>query len=424
MQELHICILGLGYVGLPLAVAFSKEKTVIGFDVDVKRIQNLEQNIDFTGEVTGSELENANISFTSDPSCLFQANVFIITVPTPINSTNEPDLEALKAATNIVAKNLKFGDLVIYESTVYPGTTVNICTPILEEISKLKANVDFDVGYSPERINPGDRARRLESITKVVSGGTPAALKRVSNLYNNIIDAGVYEAENIETAEAAKILENTQRDINIALMNECSQLFSKLDISMKNVLNAAKTKWNFLNFHPGLVGGHCIGVDPYYLAYVAKLNKFDPKMILSGRSTNDSMVSQIFQTFLSLFTKNLKANSSKKVLFLGLTFKPNCPDTRNSKALEFAKLLLDHDFKVDFVEPYNSSIDTGLECDLYNLEQIFESDERRYNIIFYAVDHKTFNDVSLTDLNGLLTAGGLFFDFTHRFDANEVDWQI
>jgi UDP-N-acetyl-D-glucosamine/UDP-N-acetyl-D-galactosamine dehydrogenase len=418
-----IAIIGLGYVGLPLAISFSKKLKVIGFDINNYRINELRAEIDSTDEVDFESLKSSNVLFTNKNNDIRQANIFIVTVPTPINDANDPDLSALMSATKTVGQALKKDDLVIFESTVYPGTTSQICVPILEKESNLDLNNDFFVGYSPERINPGDKSNKLEEIVKVTSGSNDYSSKFVDNLYSEIISAGTFKASSIEVAEAAKIIENTQRDINIALMNECSQLLSKLNIPMKEVLEAANTKWNFLNFHPGLVGGHCIGVDPYYLAYLAKLNKLDSKMILSGRSTNDFMGEYIFKSFLKEYIQKNLAILTKKILVLGITFKKDCPDARNSKVIELVAMLDDYGFEIECVDPYSSQIDIDKKI-FSKISKQFNSGNSGYAAIFYAVDHNAFSDISVEILRENLVKNGLIYDLTHRFETDDVNWQI
>ena len=338
IEKLKIGIIGMGYVGLPLAIEFSKKVKVLGFDINSERINQLKKKIDITNEVSKKEFSNLKkISFSSNFKDLINCEIYIITVPTPINYNNKPDLKPLIRATTLVSKILKKNDIVIYESTVFPGTTEEICGPILEKSSGLKINKNLFLGYSPERINPGDKNKKITDIVKITSGSNLKTKKSVTKLYSTIIKAGIYEAETIKIAEAAKIIENTQRDLNIALVNELSLIFKKMKISTEKVLKAAETKWNFISFRPGLVGGHCIGVDPYYLTYRSKQIGYNPQIILAGRNLNNQMPSKVFRDIISLAEKR-KMNSKLKVLILGLTFKENCPDTRNSKSLD----LFDH----------------------------------------------------------------------------------
>ena len=347
-----IAIIGLGYVGLPLAVAFSKKFEVTGFDKNEERIISLKRNIDRTQEFSKKQIKESKLNFTCDDKKLKDINIFIIAVPTPIYNNKIPDLRNLLAATKTVSRFLKKGDLVIFESTVYPGVTDDICIPILQKNSKLKLNHGFYCAYSPERINPGDKDKKLTNIVKVVSGSNIKTLNFVSSLYSKIIKAGIYKAESIKIAEAAKVIENTQRDLNIAFVNELTTIFSKMSISTYKVLKAASTKWNFLNFYPGLVGGHCIGVDPYYLTYKSIKLKYKPKVILSGRKTNDDMYK-----FLAKKILNFKIQSKKKIfslLILGYTFKEDCNDIRNSQIPKLIEYLKKKKISVYFIDPYVS----------------------------------------------------------------------
>jgi UDP-N-acetyl-D-galactosamine dehydrogenase len=354
MNNYNIAIIGLGYVGLPLAVNFSKKYRTVGYDVNKKRVNELKSNIDITGEVTSSTLkknQKDKLLLTENDNEISDSNVFIITVPTPIFKNKKPNLEPLISATELVANKLKYNDIVIYESTVFPGTTEEICVPIIENISKLKYNSDFYVGYSPERINPGDKKHTLQNIIKITSGSNKNVAKKIDQLYNEIIEAGTYLAPSIKIAEAAKVIENAQRDINIAFVNELSKIFSLLQIDTLEVLKAANTKWNFMDFKPGLVGGHCIGVDPYYLAYKSELEGYKPEVILSGRQVNDSMSKFIFDEVIKIMdSKNIDIGKSN-LLILGFTFKENCNDYRNTKVLDLYKYLINYKINVEIFDP-------------------------------------------------------------------------
>ena len=350
-KNFKIGIIGLGYVGLPLAVEFSKKFNVVGFDIDSKRVLQLKKGIDKTNEVSKRQILNSSksLEFTVSTETLSTANFFIVTVPTPITKSKQPDLKSIVSASRMIGSFLKQGDIVVYESTVYPGVTRDICIPILENKSKLKLNHDFFVGYSPERINPGDKSHRVNDITKVVSGSDAYSLKAISLVYKSIIDAGIHKASSIEVAEAAKVIENTQRDLNIALANELSIIFNKIGIDTKEVIEAASTKWNFSPFYPGLVGGHCIGVDPYYLTYKSELLGHNPEVILSGRNLNDNMPSHIVDSLKKTLKSKNKSLMHSKVLIMGYTFKENCPDTRNTKVLDLVKILKNKKLKLLFL---------------------------------------------------------------------------
>jgi UDP-N-acetyl-D-galactosamine dehydrogenase len=362
---MNIAIIGLGYVGLPLAVEFGKQFDTLGFDINTQRIAELRSGQDRTLETTPEELAQATrLQFTTDPAALAACNVYIVTVPTPIDKANRPDLTPLVKASETVGKVLKVGDIVIYESTVYPGATEEVCVPVLEKFSGKKINIDFFCGYSPERINPGDKEHRLPHIKKVTSGSTPEVAEVVDQLYKKIITAGTHKASSIKVAEAAKVIENTQRDVNIALMNELSLIFKKLGIDTLEVLQAAGTKWNFLPFRPGLVGGHCIGVDPYYLTHKAQEVGYHAEVILAGRRINDTMASHVADEVIKLMLrKNLPVLGSK-VLVLGLTFKENCPDLRNTKVVDIVTALQGYNTQVDIYDPWIDVAEAKHEYDL------------------------------------------------------------
>ena len=363
----RIAIIGLGYVGLPLAVEFGKQFDTLGFDISAQRIKELRNGQDRTLETTPEELKHATrLQFSTDAAALSACNVFIVTVPTPIDKANRPDLTPLVKASETVGRVLKAGDIVIYESTVYPGATEEVCVPILEKFSGKKFNVDFFCGYSPERINPGDKEHRLPSIKKVTSGSTPEVAEVVDQLYKTIITAGTHKASSIKVAEAAKVIENTQRDVNIALMNELSLIFKRLGIDTLEVLQAAGTKWNFLPFRPGLVGGHCIGVDPYYLTHKALEVGYHSEVILAGRRINDSMASHVADEVIKLMLRKSLPVLGSKVLVLGLTFKENCPDLRNTKVVDMVRTLQGYNTQVDIYDPWidvaEAAHEYGLQC--------------------------------------------------------------
>ena len=401
-----ICVVGLGYVGLPLAVALSKKFFTLGFDKNKERIKQLCGGLDINGEAKNKDLINRNLFFTNKKNKIINVNIFIICVPTPVKN-KKPDLKYLIAATKLVASMLKFGDIVIYESTVYPGTTEEICCPILENISSLKFNKDFFIGYSPERINPGLGSQKISDIKKIISASSPSALKRIKKIYQSIISAGIYEAKNIKVAEAAKIIENTQRDLNIALMNEFSQILNKMNINTNDVLQAAKTKWNFNYYTPGLVGGHCIGVDPYYLAYKAKKCGVNPKVILSGRNVNDAMYNYIFKKIEKL--KNIK-----KIAFLGVTFKEDCRDFRNSMPIKLLKRLIKKNYKVDVFDPLVNV------NELKNFEKIGIQKKLKknyYDLVIIVVPHKKIIKLGKVWISKLLNNKGIIFDLKSKFPS-------
>ncbi len=353
MDNPRIAVIGLGYVGLPLAVEFGKRYATVGFDIDCARIEQLRQGRDLTLEVEPDELASAaRLSFSDAAADFAAADVYIVTVPTPIDEHKQPDLDALAAACATVGAQLAEGNVVIFESTVYPGATEEFCVPLLEQQSGLACNRGFTVGYSPERINPGDRAHRLPSIVKVTSGSTPATAEFVNNLYASIIEAGTHLAPSIKVAEAAKVIENTQRDVNIALMNELAMIFNRMDIETADVLAAATTKWNFLPFRPGLVGGHCIGVDPYYLTHKAQALGYHPEMTLAGRRLNDSMGSYVAAQFVKALLKKQIQAKGARVLVMGLTFKENCPDLRNTRVVDVLRELADYNMQIDVHDPW------------------------------------------------------------------------
>jgi UDP-N-acetyl-D-glucosamine/UDP-N-acetyl-D-galactosamine dehydrogenase len=415
-MKLHknkIGIIGMGYVGLPLAAAFAKKQKVIGFDINKKRIKDLINGLDITNEINRKNLKNLkNLKFSDDINELKSCEIYIVTVPTPVNTKNKPDLKPLLNATKIISKVLTKNNLVIYESTVFPGATEELCGPILEKNSGFRVNHNLFLGYSPERINPGDEKRKLSNIVKIVSGSNIKAQKKISNLYSSIIKAGIYKAESIKIAEAAKVIENTQRDLNIAFINELSIIFKKLNLSTEKILKAAETKWNFIPFRPGLVGGHCIGVDPYYLTYKAKKVGYKPKIILSGRNLNDQMSLSVFEDINNiLIKKNKKYKNKKKILIMGLTFKENCPDTRNSKVLDLFNHFKKEKFEISSYDPYSKSWSSKFKSK-YNIIESLKN--RKFDAIILAVKHQNFirNKKKIKDL---CNKSGFIYDLKYLF---------
>lgn len=405
-----ISVSGLGYVGLPVLIAFSKIDEVIGFDISRKRINDLSIGIDKNHEVKKDDLINSNITFSNNIEDIRAANFHIVAVPTPVSKNNDPDLSPLISASEKIGSILKKGDIVVYESTVYPGVTEEICIPILEEKSSLKIGNDFKVGYSPERINPGDKEHVISNIVKVVSGSDNDCLEAVANTYGKIVKAGVFRAASIKTAEAAKVIENTQRDINIALINELSLIFKKLDIDTSEVLEAANTKWNFLDFRPGLVGGHCIGVDPYYLTYKSRVHGYEPQVILSGRKINDEMANYISNQILS----EIKDVPIKDCLvtIMGITFKEDCPDMRNSKVLDIINNLKTSKVKIQITDPIVSpdEVIEATEIELTDMNNLKPS-----NILLLAVAHKEFKVLNKKDIKKLLKEDGCIYDLKNVY---------
>lgn len=390
-KKANLCVVGLGYVGMPIAVAFSKKINVIGFDLNKNKINEYIKGHDVTNEVGDEEISKCKVFFTSDESKISDASFFIVAVPTPVKDDNSPDLSPVIGASEIVARHLKRGDIVVYESTVYPGVTEEICIPILEKISSLRFNVDFFVGYSPERINPGDKIHRLNTIKKIVSGSTEETLDTVAKVYELVVDAGVHRAQSIKIAEAAKVIENSQRDINIAFMNELSIIFHKLGIDTKSVLEAAGTKWNFLKFYPGLVGGHCIGVDPYYLTFKAEQVGYHSQVILSGRRINDGMGKYIADESLKLAFKNInKPVNDLKVYILGMTFKENCPDARNSKVFDIYNELKEFGVNPIIVDPVTTNEEVNA---TYGIN-LFNGEVKDADLIIVAVAHDEFKKIN------------------------------
>ncbi len=421
-QELKLAIIGLGYVGLPLAVEFGKSRAVIGFDINQKRINELKAGTDGTLETTEEELCDAKwLTYTTNPDDLKAANCFIVTVPTPIDDYKRPDLTPLIKASETVGKALKKGDIVIYESTVYPGATEEDCVPILEQQSSLKYNQDFYCGYSPERINPGDKEHRVTTIKKVTSGSTPEIAEIVDTLYNEIITAGTHKAETIKVAEAAKVIENTQRDLNVALINELAIIFNKMGIDTQAVLEAAGSKWNFLPFRPGLVGGHCIGVDPYYLTHKAQAIGYNPEIILAGRRMNDGMGAYVVSQLIKAMMKKRIQVEGSRILVMGLTFKENCPDLRNTRVIDIITELHDYNCEVDVYDPWVDAQEAQHE---YGIKPIQEPKPNTYDGIILAVAHKQFKDMSATAIRELGKPAQVLYDLKHVLTAESSDLRL
>jgi len=411
LSDTRIGIIGLGYVGLPLAVEFGKHYPTVGFDIKKDRIAELERGVDSTLETTSQELKAAkHLTYSTDRNALADCNTYIVTVPTPVGTNNRPVLAPLKGASETVGSVLKKGDVVIYESTVYPGCTEEFCVPILEERSGLTFNKDFFAGYSPERINPGDKQHRLPSIKKVTAGSTPESGDYVDALYRTIITAGTHRASSLKVAEAAKVIENTQRDINIALINELSMIFERLDIDTEEVLKAAGTKWNFLNFRPGLVGGHCIGVDPYYLTHKAEEVGYRPEIILAGRRLNDSMAEHVAHRVLKLMIGRNIQPPGARVLVLGLTFKENCPDVRNTKVVHIVSELKAFGCKVDVHDPWANAAEAEHE---YGLTLISNPQPASYDAIVVAVAHREYLELGTDGIRGFGRPNTVIFDIKH-----------
>ena len=421
-MDSKIAIIGLGYVGLPLAVEFGKKYETVGFDINQKRISELNEGRDSTLEVSESELASTTkLCFSDNVSDLKNYNVFIVTVPTPIDGHKQPDLTHLIKVSEMLGKVINKDDIIIYESTVYPGATEEECVPVVESVSGLKFNQDFYVGYSPERINPGDKEHRVTNIIKVTSGSTPEIAEIVDRLYKSIITAGTHKASSIKVAEAAKVIENTQRDVNIALINELSIIFSKLDIDTLEVLEAAGTKWNFLPFYPGLVGGHCIGVDPYYLTHKAQSVGYHPEMILAGRRLNDGMgeyvVTQLVNTMLK---KRIQVDGSN-VLIMGLTFKENCPDIRNTKIVNIISQLKEYNINVDVTDPWCSIDEVEHE---YGLSLIENPKKNNYDAIIVAVAHSKFRELGAEKIRDLGKENHVLYDLKHILPKSSVDIRL
>jgi len=417
-----IAVIGLGYVGLPLAVEFGKSRPVIGFDINAERIEDLRAGHDVTQEVTDDELAAAgHLSFSTDPADLKEASIYIVTVPTPIDPYKRPDLSPLLKASEMLGRVLKRGDVVIYESTVYPGATEEDCVPVLERISGLTFNRDFFAGYSPERINPGDKVHRLPDICKVTSGSTPEIAEEVDALYGSIITAGTYKAESIRVAEAAKVIENTQRDLNIALVNELAIIFNRMSIDTDAVLRAAGTKWNFLPFRPGLVGGHCIGVDPYYLTHKAEAIGYHPQVILAGRRINDGMGAYVASQMVKAMLKRRIQIDGARVLILGLTFKENCPDLRNTRVVDVVEELREYGVRVDIHDPWADRAEAQQE---YGLSLVDELKQDAYDGVIMAVAHDKYRETGPDALRALGREPHVFYDLKHVFAPDQSDLRL
>jgi len=421
-KNLNIAIIGLGYVGLPLAVEFGKKNPTLGFDINQARISELLNGIDSTLETSKEELAEARmLKFTTDAALLASSNIYIVTVPTPIDESKNPDLSPVKSATSLIARYLKKDDIVIYESTVYPGATEEVCVPILEKISGLTFNQDFFCGYSPERINPGDKERRLTNILKITSGSTPEIATIVDDLYKSIITAGTHKASSIKVAEAAKVIENTQRDINIALVNELALIFNRVGIDTQEVLEAAGTKWNFLPFRPGLVGGHCIGVDPYYLTHKAEALGYHPQLISAARRINNNMGLFVVSEVVKLMAiKGINIVNSK-ILMLGLTFKENCPDLRNTRVVEMVNELITYQANVDIYDPWVNKEEARHE---YGLEVIDKPAVESYDAIIIAVSHDQFKEMGAQGIKALGKDNHVIYDIKYLLPSNQVDGRL
>jgi len=424
-KDIRIGIIGLGYVGLPLAIEFGKFYNTIGFDINPQRVNELVNNLDSTFECSKDELLNSKyLSYTTNEKELDECNIYIITVPTPVDESNKPNLKPLIKASETIGRLISKKNIVIYESTVYPGATEEDCVPVIEKISGLKLNIDFCVGYSPERINPGDKKHRLSSIKKVTSGSNIESAKFINNLYAKIITAGTFLASSIKTAEAAKVIENTQRDINIALINELSLIFNKIGIDTLEVLEAAESKWNFLPFRPGLVGGHCIGVDPYYLTYKAEKIGYHPEIILSGRRLNDSMAQYIASECIKLMMKNDIIVKKSKVLIMGLTFKENCPDIRNTKVVDLIKEFEEYECNITVFDPCANSDEVLKKHNISLISNFDECEHSFYELIVLTVAHNDIKKIGAEKIRRKLTKNGVLYDVKYLFDRKYVDGRI
>ncbi len=418
MKETKIAVIGLGYVGLPVAIAFAEKYRVTGYDINKQRVADLNEYNDATLEVSEESLQKTlikNLKITNKIKEIKQSNVYIVTVPTPIKKDKSPDLTPLLSASKEVGKVLSKGDIVIYESTVYPGCTEEVCVPVLEKFSDLNYNIDFYCGYSPERINPGDKQHTIKKIIKVTSGSTPEIANRIDDLYSSIIEAGTHKASSIKVAEAAKVIENAQRDINIAFVNELAKIFAIMNVDTTEVLNAASTKWNFLNFRPGLVGGHCIGVDPYYLADKSQKMGYTPKIILAGREVNDSMGLHVVNEVSGLLSKAYKSLDNKNILILGLTFKENCPDYRNTKVMDIINILKTRKFNVDVFDPWVDKKDFKKN---YNQDVYSEVPQKKYNAVILAVAHDVFKEINLNHLK--TDSKSIIYDIKSFYSKNLI----
>lgn len=422
LEQLKIAIMGLGYVGLPLAVEFGKKVQTTGFDINLQRIQELNNFQDHTLEVSAEELAQVeNLSYSSHIEQLKQCNFFIVTVPTPIDNFKQPDLTPLIKASQSIAQILKKGDVVVYESTVYPGATEEVCIPVLEQYSRLVFNQDFFVGYSPERINPGDKQRKVTNILKITSGSTDEVADYIDTVYQLIIEAGTYKAPSIKVAEAAKVIENTQRDVNIALINELALIFNKMNIDTEEVLKAAGTKWNFLPFRPGLVGGHCIGVDPYYLTHKAQSLGLHPEIILAARRLNDRMGEYVATQLIKEMVKQRIQVVGARILILGLSFKENCPDIRNTKIVDMVKALKEYDLDLDIYDPWVSPQEVEHE---YGFAPLLTLEQHQYDAIVIAVAHDQFKQMSVNDFEKLGKAQHVLYDLKYILDQEYSDIRL
>jgi len=422
LDNIKIGMIGLGYVGLPLAVEFGRKYPTVGFDINQHRIQELRSGRDHTLEVSEEELADAKLlTYSADLQDIADCSVYIVTVPTPINEHKQPDLTPLQKASELLGKVIKAGDIVIYESTVYPGATEEVCVPILEKVSSLAFNRDFYVGYSPERINPGDKQHRVTNILKVTSGSTPEIAEKIDALYKSIITAGTHKASSIKVAEAAKVIENTQRDVNIALINELALIFNKLGIDTEEVLLAAGTKWNFLPFRPGLVGGHCIGVDPYYLTHKAQAIGYNPEVILSGRRINDGMGVYVVSQLVKLMLKKRVHVQEANVLIMGLTFKENCPDIRNTRVVDIVAELKTYGVNVEVYDPWVNPQEAEHE---YGISPVEKPVPGKYDAIILAVAHDQFKKMPISEIRALGTPQTIVYDLKYLFPTDQTDARL
>ena len=421
-ENTQIALIGLGYVGLPLAVEFGKKYRTVGFDVNQQRIKELSSGHDSTLEVSENELSEAKkLSYSYDIEEIRKCNIYIVTVPTPINDHKQPDLSPLEKASTLLGQVIKQDDIVIYESTVYPGATEEVCVPILEKVSGLVFNQGFFVGYSPERINPGDKEHRVTNILKVTSGSTKEIAEKVDQLYKSIITAGTHKASSIKVAEAAKVIENTQRDVNIALINELALIFNRLNIDTEEVLIAAGTKWNFLPFRPGLVGGHCIGVDPYYLTYKAQAIGYTPEIILSGRRINDGMGEYVVSRLIKLMLKKRIHVQQSDILIMGLTFKENCPDIRNTRVVDIVNELTSYGVNIHVYDPWVDPAQVEAE---YGIKPIATLPENKFDSIILAVAHEQFKQMSIQQIKALGKTNSVIYDLKYLFPAELTDERL
>ena len=422
LEDTKIAIIGMGYVGLPLAVEFAKTIPVVGFDINVARIDELKAGTDSTLEINAEELSQAkHLTYSSNAADLKSSNVYIVTVPTPIDKHKKPDLTPLEKASLMLGDVISKGDVVIYESTVFPGATEDVCIPIIEQQSGLVFNKDFFAGYSPERINPGDKEHRVSNILKITSGSTPEVADYVDNLYKSIITAGTHKASSLKVAEAAKVIENVQRDVNIALINELALIFARLDIDTLDVLEAAGTKWNFLPFRPGLVGGHCIGVDPYYLVHKAQETGFEPSIIPASRYTNEYMAAHIVQEVIKLMSQKRISIVDANILIMGLSFKEDCPDLRNTKVVDLISELAPYNANVDLYDPWVSSEEAKHE---YGLDLVGEPEKGNYDAIIIAVSHQQFKEMGAEGLHALGKENHVLYDIKYILPSSEVDGRL